>query len=88
MQQARREFRLTPFPARPQRRTRPRTSRPITREEYHSLTNSAREAVRFAEHMIVLCQTIPPVIVQTELMQLRDLGKRAEFVLQRAGGAS
>jgi hypothetical protein len=35
---------------------------------------------------MVLCQTIPPVIVQTELMQLCDLGKRAAEALHKAEG--
>jgi hypothetical protein len=54
--------------------------------EFVALTTSAREAVRFGEHAMVLCQTIPPVIVQTELMQLCDLGKRAAEALHKAEG--
>jgi hypothetical protein len=88
MQAARTEFRLHPWPSRPQARTRPRTRRRVTRDELAALENSARECARYGEHLAVLLETIPPIGCKTELRVIELVGQRAAAALERSGGVA
>jgi hypothetical protein len=89
MQQARREFKLTPCAKHPQRRTNPaKTRKRTTTDQAAAVDHALAQIMKFGHQVIALAEdkAVPPSTLETGLRVVSWLGRRADVALQRSGG--